>query len=141
MRLLSTLCCMGYLCYLSALDIKTQRLPDRLLAAGIVVALLQMFLGISPSFMLSLAGAAVGAAFLWISKLTGEALGYGDSIVIIILGISVGLWNLLALLMLAFLLAAGCSTVLLAFFDFQKKKTLPFIPFLVGSYVFVIIFK
>lgn len=141
MRLLSTFCCIGYLCYLSALDIKTQRLPDRLLAAGVVVALLQVFLGISPSILLSFMGAAVGIAFLWISKLTGEAFGYGDSIVIIILGLSVGLWNVLALLMLAFLMAAGCSTVLLAHFNFERKKTLPFVPFLVASYIFVLIFR
>ncbi|MCI9441687.1 MAG: hypothetical protein HFH15_10740 [Ruminococcus sp.] len=140
MRLLSTLCCVGYLCYLSVLDIKTQRLPDRLLAAGVVVALLQLFLGISPSIILSLAGAAVGMAFLGISKVTGEAFGYGDSIVILILGLSLGLWNLLALLMLSFLLAAGCSTVLLAKFNFQRKTTFPFIPFLVASYVLVLIF-
>lgn len=140
MRILSTVCCVGYLSYLSALDLKTQRLPDRLLAAGAVVALLQVFLGISPSIILSLAGAAVGVAFLGISKATGEAFGYGDSIVILILGISLGLWNLLALLMLSFLLAAGCSTVLLAVFHFQRKTKLPFIPFLVASYVFVLIF-
>lgn len=140
MRLLSSLCCVGYLCCLSVLDIKTQRLPNRLLAAGAVVALLQVFLGSSPSILLSLAGGAVGIAFLGISKVTGEAFGYGDSIVIIILGISLGLWNLLALLMLSFLLAAGCSTVLLALFHFQRKTTLPFIPFLVSSYVLVLIF-
>lgn len=140
MRFLSTVSCIGYLCYLSALDIKSRRLPDRLLAAGAVVALLQVFLGISPSIILSLAGAAVGAAFLGISKMTGEALGYGDSIIILILGVSLGLWNLLALLMLAFLMAAGCSTVLLALFNFQRKTTLPFIPFLVASYVLVLVF-
>lgn len=140
MRFLSTVCCVGYLCCLSALDIKTRRLPEQLLVAGAVIALLQVFLGVSPSIFLSIAGAAVGVAFLGISKMTGEALGYGDSIVILILGISLGLWNLLALLMLAFLLAAGCSAILLGVFHFERKTTLPFIPFLVASYIFVLIF-
>lgn len=140
MRLLSTLCCAGYLCCLAVLDIRSQRLPERLLAAGAVVALLQVFLGASPSIILSIAGAAVGLAFLGVSRMTGEALGYGDSIVILILGIALGLWNLLALLMLAFLMAAGCSAVLLTVFHFQRKTTLPFIPFLVASYVLVLIF-
>lgn len=140
MRLLSTLCCAGYLCYLSAWDIKSRRLPESVLAAGALVALLQVFLGVSPSIILSIAGAAVGLAFLGVSRLTGEALGYGDSIVIFILGVSLGLWNLLALLMLAFLLAAGCSIVLLTVFHFERKTTLPFIPFLVASYILVLLF-
>ncbi len=31
----SQLCCVGYLCYLSVLDIQKRRLPEGLLAAGV----------------------------------------------------------------------------------------------------------
>ena len=86
----SQLCCVGYLCYLSVLDIQKRRLPEGLLAAGVgvaaAVAVLKIFLGFGP-LLLSLAGAAVGIAFLWISKITDEAFGYGDSILIIALGL------------------------------------------------------
>lgn len=69
------LCCVGYLCYLSVLDIQKRRLPEGLLAAGVGiaagVAALRIFWGFGP-FLLGLAGAAVGVGFLWISKVTDE---------------------------------------------------------------------
>lgn len=39
---------------------------------------------------------------LWISKITNEAIGYGDSLAILILGIYLGIWGLLEVLMTAF---------------------------------------
>ena len=73
------LCCVGYLCYLSVLDIQKRRLPEGLLAAGVgvaaAIAALRIFWGFGP-FLLSLAGAAIGVGFLWISKITDEAFGY-----------------------------------------------------------------
>ena len=52
------LCCVGYLCYLSVLDIQKRRLPEGLLAAGVgvaaAIAALRIFWGFGP-FLLSLA--------------------------------------------------------------------------------------
>ena len=43
-------------------------------------------------------GAAVGAGFLLLSKVTGEGIGYGDSWGILVLGLYLGLWKLLEVL-------------------------------------------
>lgn len=136
------LCCVGYLCYLSVLDIQKRRLPEGLLAAGVGiaagVAVLRIFWGFGP-FLLGLAGAAVGVGFLWISKVTDEAFGYGDSILIIALGLFLGLWKLLYLLMAAFGLSAIFSMVMMKRQNFQRTTTLPFVPFFGAAYVVLLL--
>ena len=128
------LCCVGYLCYLSVLDIQKRRLPEGLLAAGVGiaagVAALRIFWGFGP-FLLGLAGAAVGVGFLWISKVTDEAFGYGDSILIIALG--------LYLLMAAFGLSAIFSMVMMKRQNFQRTTTMPFVPFFGAAYVVLLL--
>ena len=136
------LCCVGYLCYLSVLDIQKRRLPEGLLAAGVGiaagVAALRIFWGFGP-FLLGLAGAAVGGGFLWISKVTDEAFGYGDSILIIALGLFLGLWKLLYLLMAAFGLSAIFSMVMMKRQNFQRTTTMPFVPFFGAAYVVLLL--
>ncbi len=138
----SQMCCVGFLCYLSVLDIQRRRLPVWLLATGAGAAagfvVYRMFWGIGP-LMLSLAGAAVGVAFLGLSKVTDESFGYGDSIVIVGLGLYLGLWKLLCVLMGAFGLSAIFSMVMMKTQNFQRKTTLPFIPFLGAAYIILLL--
>ena len=77
----------------------------------------------------------MGLGFLAVSKVSGEALGYGDSILITILGIFLGFWNILSVLMAAFLLAAVFSAVMLARRGFTRKSSFPFVPFLAAAYI------
>ena len=136
---LSQVCCICYLCGLSALDVRSRRLPVSLLACGIGAACVyQVFWGTVPSGI-SLAGAAIGVLFLVVSKITGEALGYGDSILILGLGIYLGFWNLLGLLVIAFFIAAGFAMVVLAIRHFKRKAILPFVPFLLTGYVAILL--
>ena len=123
------LCCVGYLCYLSVLDIQKRRLPEGLLAAGVgvaaAIAALRIFWGFGP-FLLSLA-------------ITDEAFGYGDSILIIALGLFLGLWKLLYLLMAAFGLSAVYSMVMMKKQNFQRTTTLPFVPFFGAAYIVLLL--
>lgn len=138
----SQMCCVGFLCYLSVLDIQKKRLPAWLLAvgagaaAGIVVY--RLFWGIGP-LMLSLGGAAVGIAFLGLSKVSDESFGYGDSILIVALGLYLGLWKLLCVLMGAFGLSAIFSMIMMKTQNFQRKTTLPFVPFLGAAYILLLL--
>ena len=104
-----------YLTCLSVIDIRTRKIPIWLLGAG------------------------VGIAFLGISKITREAFGYGDGIVILILGICLGLWDLLIVLMVSFLGASLIAILLLVWSKGAKKQSMPFIPFLCIGYVAVIL--
>lgn len=49
------------------------------------------------------AGIGVGVLFLLVSKVTEEAIGYGDSVAIMILGGYLGFWKVVGVLAAAFL--------------------------------------
>ena len=68
-----------------------------------------------------------------ISRLTEEKIGYGDSLLIIVLGTFLGMWKLLILLLGAFGLAAAVSILLKR--KFTRKSMIPFVPFLTVAYM------
>lgn len=86
-----------------------------------------------------LVGILVGGLFLIISKLTKEAIGYGDSLVILILGLHMGVFQMLQTLFLASVLAGGLSLFLLWRHKWSKSMTLPFLPFVAATYLGVMV--
>ena len=81
------------------------------------------------------AGAGTGIVFLIISKVTDESFGYGDSILILIMGGFLGFWNILTVLLTAFSMAALFSSFMLIRKKFHRKSAFPFVPFLTASYI------
>lgn len=77
----------------------------------------------------------MGAVFLLLSRITGEAFGYGDSILILVMGSFLGIRNMIYILTAAFTLAAAVSIVLLASRKFNRKSSFPFVPFLAAAYI------
>ena len=77
------------------------------------------------------AGIGVGVLFLLVSKVTEEAIGYGDSVAIMILGF----WKVVGVLAAAFFTSGVCS-VILAFRG--RVKTMPFFPFLTLGYILML---
>ena len=124
-----------YLVILTVMDLKRRKLKlSVLLAGGIFIpAVVFCSSGVSPVYLA--AGGAVGAVFLGISKITEESFGYGDSILIMIMGCFIGFWDILTLLMAAFMMAAVFSLVLLIRGRFRRKDSFPFVPFLTAAYI------
>ena len=87
---------------------------------------------------LVLAGAAVGVVFLLISKVTGEALGYGDSLLILVLGIHLGFWKIMILAFVAFFVAAIVAIFVMIIKKRGRKASIPFGPFIALSYIVVV---
>lgn len=81
------------------------------------------------------AGGLCGGVFLFLSWFTQESFGYGDSILILILGILSGGWNLLWILFAAFLIASVYGGIMIARKKYTRKKSFPFIPFLTIAYL------
>lgn len=79
-------------------------------------------------------GLGIGGIFLVISFITREAIGYGDSILICILGIYVGGTELMEILMIAWGLSGLTAMIILVRKNFTKSAVLPFIPFLAAGY-------
>ena len=99
---ISKVLAMAVLTGLSVMDYRIRKVPrDVLLLCMAGVIIYQVLTG-NVDWKLSVAGGLSGILFLWISKITNEAIGYGDSLAILILGIYLGIWGLLEVLMTAF---------------------------------------
>lgn len=84
-------------------------------------------------------GLIMGLILILLSKATGGKIGIGDGLVICVTGMGFGFWNNLELFALALLIAAIFSMGLLMFKKVNRKESIPFLPFLFLSYLFLYI--
>ena len=84
-------------------------------------------------------GLGIGVGFLLISRLTQEQIGYGDSWLILILGMYVGSGKLITLLLVASFGAALFSFIFCMVHRWNRNFTIPFVPFLAAAYVGVML--
>lgn len=129
-----------YLCVLTVMDIRRKRLNLAFLLSGFLLVAAGILAARQIHPLLLLTGGGVGLVFFVTSKVTGEAFGYGDSLLILIMGSFLGFWDILSLLTAAFLLAAVFSAVMLVGRKFSRKTAFPFVPFLAIAYTGGMIF-
>lgn len=84
-------------------------------------------------------GVGLGLFFVYVSYLTGEKIGYGDSWLIGVLGVYLGGTRLLELMLIASFTASLCSIVYCMIRGWNKNHSLPFIPFMMAAFVGVLI--
>ena len=101
----------------------------------LAIAVLCQVLCSKGEFRMMVAGGLCGGVFLFLSWFTQESFGYGDSILILILGILSGGWNLLWILFAAFLIASVYGGIMIARKKYTRKNSFPFIPFLTVAYL------
>ena len=124
-----------YMIVLMIMDIKWKKLSLAVLISGFILLPAGFLCGRSIHIILLAAGAGVGIIFLIVSRVTEEAFGYGDSILIMIMGGFLGFWNILSLLVAAFSMAALFSIFMLIRKKFHRKSAFPFVPFLTAAYI------
>ena len=124
-----------YISVLAVMDFKYRKLPLKTLLSGFFIAAAGCLCGREISPVLLVSGGCIGIIFLLISRASGEAFGYGDSILILILGIFLGFWNIMYLLLGAFSMAAVFSAVMMIKHRFNRKSSFPFVPFLAAAYL------
>lgn len=83
-------------------------------------------------------GCALGLCVVILSKATGGKIGMGDGILLCVTGLGLGFWTNTELFGLALFLAALVSIVLLIFKLADRKKSIPFVPFLLIGYVILL---
>ena len=132
---LSMIVCLCFLAVCTYWDIRRRTLPVVLLREGTLLSVLYVVCSGREYWYLHLAGAGVGLFFLLVSKITKEAIGYGDSVAIMILGGYLGFWKVVGVLAAAFFTSGVCS-VILAFRG--RVKTMPFFPFLTLGYILML---
>ena len=76
-----------------------------------------------------------GMLFLAVSKVTKESMGYGDGIVVLVMGVFISMQKLVSSLMLALLFAALWSIILMVFCGKKKQADFPFLPFVLLGYI------
>ena len=124
-----------YLLILSVIDIRWKKVSVRSLLILLVIAVLCQVLCSKGELRMMVAGGLCGGVFLFLSWFTQESFGYGDSILILILGILSGGWNLLWILFAAFLIASVYGGIMIARKKYTRKNSFPFIPFLTIAYL------
>ncbi len=124
-----------YMIVLTVMDIKWKKLSLAALLSGFIIVVAGLLCGRDIHVILLAAGAGVGIVFLVISRVTEESFGYGDSILIVIMGGFLGFWNILSLLVMAFSMSALFSIFMLIKKKFHRKSAFPFVPFLTAAYI------
>jgi len=122
-------------------DIIKKKVYLWLLAAGGLVSLLCIPFCSDISLYSRLAGVIVGVGVILLSFITGGKIGLGDGVLLCITGLALGFWGNMELFGLALMLAAVLSIILLAFRKVDRKKSIPFIPFMFAGYLILVLSK
>lgn len=122
-------------------DIREHKVSvSMLVLCGIIVGIVNgiaWFTGTLAIWKIHLAGFVIGLFFIGISKVTREGLGYGDSWLLCILGGYLGIWSMLEMLVMAWMLIALAAGIMLVRSGFRKKDSLPMVPFITVGYITV----
>lgn len=119
-------------------DWKTKQVSLRLLLLMALVITVLRFMVIEDSVWATVGGMAIGMGFFAASKCTREAIGYGDSWLIFLLGIYLGGRVLLEVVFAASLFASLFSIFYCFRHGWNKKQGFPFVPFLTAAYLGVV---
>ena len=84
-------------------------------------------------------GVIIGISLILVSLATRGKIGMGDGLLLCSTGLGLGFWNNLELLSIALFLAAVVSVLLLVFHTANRKKSIPFVPFIFTGYLFLLI--
>ena len=131
----------------AGIDYKKYLIPNKLILAGMAGRVLLLAAeavvnrdAVKYTLLLSCTGLILGLFFmLFLTFITRRGIGYGDVKLFAWLGFSVGIMDAYSILFYSVLFAAVTGVFLLAFHKADRKKKLPFAPFIfAGCYaVFV----
>lgn len=116
-------------------DCVRREIPISYLVGGTVFVMMHQIFEGSGTWLISCLGAMLGVVFLIISKYTGEKIGYGDSWMILNLGVYLGIWKIIVLLIAAFGASFLFSCIGLGCKKLKRDTRLPFFPFLMIGYI------
>ncbi len=132
---ISRIIVLGVLTGLSVMDCKIRKVPGDVLLICMAGSIIYQAVTKTVDWRLSVTGGLVGIMFLGMSRFTREAIGYGDSLAILILGIYLGIWGLVAVLVAAFFILAVIALMCIVMRRKKNNLTFPFYPFLTAGYL------
>lgn len=127
---------LGILLLITALqDVRTKKISLWIIVIGAILICVFVPFTHKVSYIDRGVGALVGLGVMITSRATGGKIGMGDGYLLCVTGISLGFWGNMELFATALFAAALVSIVLLAFRLADRKKSIPFIPFLFLAYL------
>lgn len=117
---------------LTAQDIKSRTINPLILLPGALVSAILKLIGRS-DYMASLLGMGVGLMILIIAKITREAIGYGDGLIFIYLGLSLGIGKVMLILLMTVGLISLSGLIMILPGKVNKKTRWPMIPWIFAS--------
>lgn len=127
--------CFLFLGTMSLFDLKTKRLPDMSIVLGLVSAVLVRIAFKGQPLSSYIAAIAVGILFFAVSYFTKEKIGYGDSFIILFIGILLGFENLLFIVFAALIMSAVTGVVMIIAKGCKRNLSLPFVPFMFAAFL------
>jgi leader peptidase (prepilin peptidase)/N-methyltransferase len=88
-----------------------------------------------PSVIDRILGLSLGLGVVLLSKATRGKIGIGDGLVLGVIGMGIGFWSNMELFAIALAMAAVFSIALMVLGKANRKKAIPFMPFLLLSYL------
>lgn len=119
-------------------DIRKKKILLWVIIAGAVLVSICLPFGIDFDILNCIAGVSVGAVVIIISLATAGKIGMGDALLLCLTGLALGFWSNLELFAIALLISAVVSISLLILHRADRKKSIPFVPFMLISYLFLI---
>ncbi|WP_461811606.1 prepilin peptidase [Faecalimonas sp.] len=124
-----------FLCVCSLWDLRVKKIPIWLLGMGAIGVLFSYMVCRNRMLLDVIGGIGIGGICLVISKVTNESLGYGDSLLICLLGSYAGFFITIWVVTFAFVVVGIFSLFFFIGKGGYKDKTIPFVPFLTICYI------
>lgn len=118
----------------AVLDIKRRRISLLLVFLFAVIWIVSVFRNDAQAFITGTIGMIPGIVLAAISILSGEKIGMGDAITVTLCGVYLGVYPVLMLLMISFILTTMVGVILIFLHKAKRDSYLPFVPFLAIAY-------
>lgn len=120
-------------------DFKYKKISMRsVIIFAVLGVMMQWFLDSEP--WKNLAGGILIGAGLWLlAWATREKIGYGDAYVVAVIGVYLGWKESLCLLLISLMFTSAFAIILLIAQKVKKKSELPFVPFLFGGFIMLLL--
>lgn len=123
-------------------DIKKRTVPVKYLIVWGIVSLLylcvmSLIYKDGELFIQAFWGVFPGIVCLFLAYISGEQIGYGDGLVLVLTGVLLGLDRVLFIVLVALSLLTCLSVALLVMRKAKRKTVIPFLPFLLLSNIII----
>lgn len=125
----------AFLTLFSVEDMKKKRINLLPVLIFLLCGLIFQFAVGNLTFPQILGGASLGILLLCVSRVTHEAMGYGDGLIFLATGIFLGIWENFQLLLTSLLVAFIFSAIQLILRRKSGKDEMAFVPFIWISYL------